>query len=51
MERVRDFRRERRYMKSDGWILECGRKERREEEGNANGHGNDAKSTNGKKRR
>jgi len=49
MEGVREFRGGRRER--DGWFLEDGRKERREEEENANCCGNDVKEANGKKRR
>jgi len=51
MERVREFRRERRYRKRDRWFLESSERERSREEGNANCRGNDAKEANGKKRR
>ena len=51
MERAREFRRERRYRKRDGWFLEGGERERSREERNANCCSNDAKEANGKKRR
>jgi len=41
----------RRHRERNGWILECSERKRKREKGNTNCHGNNAKSTNSKKRR